>query len=219
MSHYSCKADFDCEYDLAAEPWGVPAARPEVRLHYNRAVLLPWCRRRAARLVTTLGLRPGDKVVIVGAAFGWTVEELRARGIDAIGTDTSAWVHSVKDTSERPEIEDAVRAVGVDPASPDGAALVDRIVGDDGPRCRVTVMDADVALLDHRLLVIAALGGTPSWVISESVLESLTDDEARALSDGMNALGTNAAHVVLPPHVDRVGALLPHDLALSDEGE
>ena len=46
---------------------------------------------RAEKLVSTMGLIPGDRVLDVGCAYGMVVKALRDLGIDAVGIDVSQW--------------------------------------------------------------------------------------------------------------------------------
>jgi hypothetical protein len=62
--------------------------------HYERSVIFQGLQIRAALLVNVLGLDATDRVVIFGCGFGWLDEALRALGIDAVGTDPSAYIQS-----------------------------------------------------------------------------------------------------------------------------
>lgn len=46
---------------------------------------------RAKKLIATMKLMPGDKVLDVGCAYGFIVQALRQQGIEAWGIDISAW--------------------------------------------------------------------------------------------------------------------------------
>ena len=83
-------------------------------------------------LVDTLGLT-GLSVAVIGAGFGPTVEGLNLLGVNAVGTDTSAWILSEIGNTEEADAREAlsnagitgtdqdaheIYAYGVDPATP-----------------------------------------------------------------------------------------------------
>lgn len=192
-------ASYHALYSTIAEGQ-VPAGRSPVFLNYHRAVLFPAMARRGADLVACLGLQPSDKILLVGCGFGWTIEGLIALGYtDSWGTDISAWIQSAKATSERPDIETAVAAVGLDPYSGEGLALVEEIGGRHGfTRSLVPtrIIDEHGGNTGSRNRIISAIGGTPDWVIMEDIAPCLTDSENLSLVGNMKALSaTNFAHL------------------------
>jgi len=205
MMLYDRREDFDVRYDLAAEPWGHPNTRREVRLHYDPAVLRRHHIERAQRIAADLRLI--GVVVVVGAGFGWGVEGFRASGLEAVGIDRSLWIQQVKACDCRADVEAAVAAAGGSPAD------VARIMaGCPARMASVPILDEDLTTEESRARVIKAAGGTVSWVVSEDVLTDLSEEEALALSRDMHALGGRVAHVVSV--ADRLAgwrALLPAD--------
>ena len=47
-------------------------------------------------LINALNLRPGQKILLIGAGFGWTAEWLEEEGISVTATDTSTWIQTNK---------------------------------------------------------------------------------------------------------------------------
>lgn len=176
------KAMFDLAYSSSAEPEGHPNTRPGIVLHYNRYSMLPELQRRADFFISHLGLTTSDRILIVGAGFGWTVEILQERGYNAVGTDISDYIFSSKDTPEDDEIAAAISAVGLDPTQGEGLLHFQRLGGGAGPRCKTTkLLREDSASNPSRNRVKTALGGFPTVAITEDVVTSLTDAECASL--------------------------------------
>jgi len=186
---------FDLAYNVSAEPGGHPASRAEVRLHYNRAALYPTMLARAQRFIEVLALTPADRIVVVGCGFGWTVEALQSLGMTVVGCDISAHVQSSKNATEDTEVDDAVRAAGLDPMAGDGLTVATRLK-DGGPRARVAVLNEDSTSNQSRNRVKTVLGSNPTVVITEDVVISLTDTECAALQTNIAryATGVRVVH-------------------------
>ncbi len=195
------KEDWDAAYSIGAEgKWGHPSTRPEVRLHYNRASQLPYARNRANGIVQALGWQPTDRIVLVGAGFGWTVEALEELGFtNVVGSDVSRYIQDNKALTEEQEINAAISAVGLNPNVGEGAALKAKLY-DGGNRTRTSkgIFNEGLGTPGSRKKIARALGGEPDWALSESVLESLTDAEAQDISAKVHSW-TNAiiAHFVV----------------------
>lgn len=176
---YQTKADYDATYELYAERYNYPLFRPYAKLHYNRAVLFGMLQRRAGYLINILGIQPTDKVLLVGCGFGWTMEGFINQGVpDTWGTDTSAWIQSAKTTSERPDIEEAVAATGLDPYSGEGLALVEQIGSKYGFQRSLyptRILNEDGQKQASRNRIGQAIGGAPDWIIVEDVSPALND--------------------------------------------
>lgn len=176
------KTLFDQAYRFNAEPEGHPNTRPGITLHYNRYSMLPDLQRRADFFISHLGLTTSDRILIVGAGFGWTVEILQERGYNAVGTDISDYIFSTKDTSEDAEIAAAIQAVGLDPTQGEGLLHFQRLGGGAGPRTKTSkLLKEDSSTNASRNRVKSALGGFPTVAISEDVVTSLTDAECASL--------------------------------------
>lgn len=187
---------FDLAYNLGAEPEGHPNDRPEIRLGYNRAVMYPMCQRRAQFFNEHFKLDATTPVVVVGAAFGWTVEALGALGVPVVGTDISEFVHGRKDTSEDEDIVRAIQVAGLDPTKGEGLKHFGRL-RNGGVRTRGVVLNETNADAASRSRVRAALKNKqPALVISEDVMTSLTDQEALTLRAQMAEYGAPLCHFV-----------------------
>jgi len=196
LADWGLKATWDANYDVGSEPGAyVPVTRPEIRLHYTRATFWLEAQSRAARFVQIMSLTTNDTVVILGGAFGWTAEALVVNhGIQAISVDTSAWVQSVKDQPETDDLDAAISAVGLDPATGTGAAIKGDLIiegGGSGNRARVPVANEQINNPGSRNRVKGLFAsGRVTVVITEDLLSSLTDAEIGTLAGRAAALDT-----------------------------
>lgn len=207
LKTWDTKAEWDANYRIGAEgATGRTRHGPEVKLNYARSVVMPYCQARAEGMPTLFGWSaPGPTIVIVGAAFGWTVEALEALGYTSVvGTDISTYVHTEKAATEEADIEAAITVAGLDPSTGEGAALKARFF-DGGNRTRTSrsVLDEDGTTNTSRKNIKSALGlgngDTIDWAITEGVLSSLSDLEAQALSEDAHLYAANIAHFVHTP--------------------
>lgn len=181
---------FDLAYRFNAEPEGHPNTREAITLHYNRYVLYPEMLRRAKFFIAQFGLTAADRVLVVGCGFGWTVEALTALGITAVGTDVGAYIQSGKTLAEDGDIDGAIRTVGLDPTGGEGLVHFNRLKGEGGARAKVNVLNEDSATASSRNRVKTALG-TPTIIITEDVVTSLTDTECVALNTAVAKYATD----------------------------
>lgn len=214
LKTWDTKADWDAAYRIGAEgDVGHPNTRTEVRLHYHRAT--KGGTLHAAQLFAALGWTPpGPTILIVGAGFGWTAEALETLGFTAVvGIDISTYIQDNKDGTEDAEIDAEIVAVGLDPASGEGLDIKNRIIargGGAGNRCRNSkgVLNENGKTGGSRGRIKQALGLSGNdrieWVVSESVLESLTDTEATDASADASAIGNNTVHFVYTLRVNQL---------------
>ena len=199
LKSWTTQTAFDSHYDVSGEPEGHPNTRPEIRIHYHRKAMLPWFQRHIPDLIRVLNLQTSHRIVIIGCAFGWSIEVLNDLGFaNVVGTDTSAWVQGVKSTSEDSELTTLVQSFPL----AERAALVQKLSGLSGqPRSKIAskILNETIANNSSRGRVRTAVGGTPHFTISEGVLESLTNTEAQALSSNMRTLGGTVVHRVTYP--------------------
>ena len=178
---WNAAATFAVAYDVGSEPRGHPAERAEIRLGYHRAELWPEAQVRAAKFVELLNITTDDRIAIIGAGFGWTVEALIAMGFAAAGTDVSTYIQGAKGTSEEPDLDAAISAAGLDPTRDDGAAIKSVLVargGGPGNRSRATVVAEDLSNNGSRNTVKRLFAGNKVTVaITEDLLPWLTDAE------------------------------------------
>jgi hypothetical protein len=204
MTGWDTKADFDRFYSSLAEQWGHPNTRPAVKFAYNWFTFgRDQTTRYAQLLFDVLGLSVGDNVVIVGCAFNDTGAGLAALGVNVIGTDTSAYIQSAKSLTEEQEIRDACLAVGLDP---DTGTVTDQNGNQVNPldlwmegsrsgpqlRGKGIILDEDLSTVASRDAVLAAFdrqypGESPNWIITEQVVNSISDAEAVTFLASINA--------------------------------
>ena len=189
------KALFDQAYDNSAEPDGHPNTRPEIRLHYNRYVLYAEALRRAQFFVSHFGLTAASKVLLVGAGFGWTAEALTNLGIEARGTDVSAYIQANKGLSEDAEIAAAVQAAGLSSSSGEGLGHFNRLRGD-GVRTRGTVLNEASNNNASRNRVRNAFSANLTLVISEDIVTSMSDAECTQLRGFLSNYSVPICHFV-----------------------
>lgn len=211
LKTWDTKADWDAAYKFGAEDdVGHPNTRAEVILHYNRIFkagqeAVTHATRLAAALLWTA---PGDTILIAGAGFGWTAEALEGLGFaTVVGTDISTYIQGNKAVSEDADIDTAITDVGLDPASGEGLDIKTRILarsGGTGNRQRNSrgVLNEDGKNGASRGRIKQALGLSGperiEWVVSEAVIESLTDAEVVDASGDADIIGNNTAHFFYP---------------------
>lgn len=208
LKDWDLKSQWDTSYSFGAEgDVGHPNTRAEVRLHYNRAVKWESAQAHAVSLAAALGLTPpGPTILIIGAGFGWTAEALEGLGfLTVVGTDTSTHIQNNKDSNEDAEIDAEIALVGLDPASGEGLDIKNRLIargGGTGNRSRNSrgVLDEAGQNGGSRGRIKQALGlqgnETIQQVISEAVIESLSDAEALDGSSDAHIIGDAVAHFV-----------------------
>ncbi len=172
--------------------------RKEVRLGYGRAMMLGFCENRAKILVAGLGLTASDRVLLVGAGFGWLAEclEDQVPGLSVVSLDTSTWVQATKDQPETSEIEAAVQAAGILPMMSRYAEIVASL-DDGGPKARVPIGAEDVLRGNDRAKLKQAHGSF-TWAITEVVFTWLDDAECVAMDAAMHKVASKVAHMVQP---------------------
>ena len=186
LKDWNLKATFDEAYSFGAEgDVGHPNTRPEIRLHYHRAIKWPQARQRATRLAQALGWSaPGPVMVVLGAGFSWLPEafEVDHGFTHIVGVDISNYIQNNLAGTEEGEIDAEIAAVGLDPNSGEGLAIKNKLF-DGGNRVRASrgVLNSAGRTQQERNAVRNALGlqgnTQPDLILTESVIESLTDQE------------------------------------------
>lgn len=198
---FNFKTAFDESYEIGAEGlFGHSNKRPEVRLHYHRYVMLPICSQRAAGLVKKLGWTSATRIAVVGAGFGWLAECLiNEQGIsNVVALDTSTYIQDNKDVSELADLEAAVSAAGLNPKTGEGLSLVSLFLAG-GQRTTVPILNEDMLTSASQERVASALGGTIDVVLTEGVLENLTDTEVATTATLLKqAPAAQVVHFVTP---------------------
>lgn len=198
------KVDFDRFYSSQAERWGRPNNRPPIVLHYHWFPIIQYQQTLATRIRDVLGLVPGDRVVLVGAGFNGSGAGLTALGIEVVGTETSAYILAEKNNTEEAEVRAAIVAAGLNPdvdliIGPNGRAEYDPLNlflegGRASPalRGKGNVLAEDGATRPSRNAIRNALSGNPRYLISEEVLNSITDAQVLLVCDAAARLVSEA---------------------------
>lgn len=221
------KAEFDRFYRSPVERWGRPHTRPSITLHYHWANVIshqayrPWAGlktlNRPQMLASLLGLSAGDAVVIVGCGFNGTGLGLTDLGIRVIGTDLSTYIQTEKGNSEEADIRAACIAAGVDPDTdvirgPSGDINPLDLLLEGGraapaARGKGEILEEELRVRGSRNAVLNRFGQlwpgtTPSHIITEEVLNSISDNEAALVCDycanAASEWGATVVHMLSP---------------------
>ena len=111
------KQDYDSLYSLKVgftDEVGNTIRHP-IKLHYHRAVMESYVHHPWPTLVEELGITSDDKVIVVGAGYGWGAEKLlELTGCSIVATDISTYIQETQDDSEESEIISCIRESGFD---------------------------------------------------------------------------------------------------------
>ena len=147
-----------------------PGTNP-IYLHYHRWPMLPILQKRWQLMAPVLNIASTELVCIVGAGFGWGVEAfIQETGCTTVGLDVSDYVDVAKTETEEAEIRQAIIDAGHDPDSGHGAAVL-AATCDFQPRSNVIILKEDMHTNQSRGAIRAALGGWPSVVIFEDIID------------------------------------------------
>lgn len=204
---WNLKASFDGAYSFHAEPDGHPNTRPAVRLHYHRGPMANVAAQIAQHFDSYIGPAAyNQRFAIIGGGFGWVAGELMDRGFtNVVVAEISAWVLAEMDNSDEQEVRDACAAVGLDPNGARADELVAMWARPGVPRRRrrgaaedVPIINANITAAQGRTAVQQALGGMPQIVVTEVVLQDLSDAEAIQLAAACKAWGgqQTVVHIV-----------------------
>lgn len=217
---YNTKADYDSEYNVGAEgKWGHPGTRQEIRLHYSRIWMMPTIQARAQGIATAMGwVAPGPVLVVVGAGFAWLAEAFEGLGFTrVVGIDVSPYIQTDKTASVETDLDAAITAVGLNPASGEGLERKQMIMAEynvtPGPKTRASrgCLNQTGSTQQSRNAVRSALGLSgntqPDWLLTENVIERMTDAEVIADSTSLKAWVPNLAHYVQPVDINHPAGL------------
>ena len=230
---WSNKSTFDQWYEFGVEPDGHPNTRDEIRLGFCRAALMPYCQDKALKIKNILQFPVDARILIVGCGFGWLAECLEGIGYtQIIGIDTSTWIQNNKNTTEQVDVELAIKkAYKIQPSDPLTAEMLahrERL-WDGGVRTRNQrgILNNNMSTGKMRKDIQDILGGVdPDYALSDSVLESLTDNECTVVSNYAHQMTNNVYHIVqvagqVDPAfnsktLDEWKVLLPNDTFVKD---
>lgn len=202
---FNTKQAFDESYSLGVD-YNPPRYDnpPLIKLGYHRAVLRSGANAKAIGISNAMGwTAPGPSIVIVGAGFGWLAEAFEDLGFThVLGIDISAYIQSEKDNTEETEIDMILTAAGLDPLTGPGQQIKGQVF-DGGNRSRASrgVLNANASINSHRNTIRQALGLSgnqrPDILLSESVLENFTDQEAIDNTAAIRDWGPALVHYVV----------------------
>jgi hypothetical protein len=191
------KAQYDAAYQILVErrlPGGYKdTSRPQAYVNYHKWAMKRIMAQRWSVLAPILSIPPNTPTLIVGAGFGWGVEEAIANGISpCIGIDISDYVIAEKDNTEEAELRQNLLDVGLDPDSPRGQFIMSHIY-DGQPRSNVIILQEDAQTNTSRQAIRAGLGNNwPSVCIVEDIVDdSMTDAEIVQVNNALNLFAGN----------------------------
>lgn len=212
-------AAFKRFYNMTGEPWGHPGARPAVRLHYNWWSITRFQKAYAGRVATVLGLNAGDEIVLVGAGLNATGQGLTDLGYPTVACEISDYILGTKDDTDEAEVRAFMAEAGVNPDTEiidqpaaqnwgvePGSNYLDVYLqgGRAAPKPRGfgVIMAEDLSSNNSRNKVRQALSSDPRYLITEEVLNSISDAEALTLCDRLSSAasqtGSTVVHLLSP---------------------
>lgn len=201
MPTFNHKKDFDGAYSTKVTH-GTGPTRKRVQLHYHRYACRPHAASIAKRIVKSLHVKPDGNILIVGCGFGWLVEELMPY-CNCVGTDTSAYIHANKDTSELPSLRTALNKAGINPDSREGMQLLHKLL-DGGTRTHARILNEDSLDARSCAAVKKEFGGDIDYVFTEHVLTGMSEPQGLKLCNGLEMYGSKRVlHLLqtLQPHI------------------
>lgn len=200
---WNTQATWDAWYHLTPRRISKPAEEPDLSMGYARASMFRASQTLASTLVSAFGwTQPGPTILIYGCGYGWVVEILEGLGFTrVVGADVSQWIADRATATEESEIDAAIAAIGLDPSTGRGA-LHKAALWDPGNRSRTSrgVKQEDGYTVGSRNRLKQSVGLNPSgsfdWVLSEYLVEVLTDAELAQALPHYDAIGTNKVHVI-----------------------
>lgn len=206
MAGYT-KADYDSLYSIRVRVWDETLKgykRSPIRLNYHRAVMQEMVQAHWDKIVPLLGLTAADRVVVVGAGYGWGVERLvTLTGCLAIGLDIAPYVSSSKGLTEEDEINAAIIAAGYSPTSGHGLEVKNAVFTAE-PKAKQVILAEDMMSAESRNEVRKALGGQlPTWIITEDMLSDFNDTQLLQWKLEADKLGVPICHLLrenFPPN-------------------
>lgn len=198
MAGYT-KEDYDSLYSIRVRIWDESIQayrRSPIRLHYHRYVMQDIVTRHWDFLVPELSLTSTDRVVVVGAGFGWGVEKLEElTNCTAVGLDISDYIHGAKGVSEEAEVIAAIAASGYDHTTGHGLEVYNAVLTQ--PRNKTNVINEGMYSNKSRNEVKRQLGNQlPTWIITEDMISDFSDAEILEWKGHVDKLGVPICHIV-----------------------
>lgn len=222
------KEDFDSNYRYYAERRMVGvdlnAAGPKlgnVKLGYHSAHIKPIIATRWEAIIPSiLSILSTDKVVVVGAAFGWSVDKIiELTNCTAVGIDISDYIESDKATSEDTDLILAIQAAGYDETVGRGLAIFNYFSEPAARTVSVTLKE-DMLTNRSRNEVKKALGNAaPDYIITEDTIQEMTDLEITTWVTEASKLASTVVHFIsneLVRTAENINALTGHPVIVGN---
>jgi len=147
-------------------------------------------------LVPLLSLSSTDRIVVVGAGFGWGIEKLEdLTNCTAIGVDISDYINDTKGISEAAEVDAAIISAGYLTTEGHGLEVRNAVLAQ--PRTKTTILKEDMFTNKSRNSVKQALGNqNPTWIITEDMISDFSDAEILEWKTEVDKLGVPICHIV-----------------------
>lgn len=200
---FNLKSAFDESYSIGTGLRNTTTGQ-ELKLNYHRAVLRLGAADRATGIINAMNWTDLNMATVIGGAgFSWLAEAFEDFGFTTVvGVDISTYIQGNKNGTEEIELDGLIAGIGLDPATGEGL-VIKNVVFDGGIRTRASrgVLNANAALPAQRNQIRNALGlsgnQTPDVILSESVLENLTDQEAIDQTAAVRTWGPPLTHYVV----------------------
>lgn len=167
----------------------------ELRWNYHRQWAVVSWNSYTDSLLAALGWLPDDKMVVVGAGFGFLEEHLRDHDgfTNLLSIDDSVWIQAAKATTEDADMDAQIAAVGINPLAQEGRDLKAQLT-DGGTRARLPILNENLMTKESRTTVKQQFSGQVDVVFSDFMILWLTDAEAISLSEQLNQTGAMVQH-------------------------
>lgn len=206
------KSRYDLEYQHHAYStrWGIPAKTdgeptPKLIVGYARGLMVKAQQARVDRIIANSKIPAFSSVAVIGGGIGLSVEAFEVRGISAVHTEISDYLLQAEGTSEEAEWIGWLKSSGL---PSDGTY---RMYGEDGKlsldpldywgarkiKNVKTALQEDLGTTGSRSKVRRALNGGMNCIISELVLESLSDLEVEKIIQDMERTKFNSEDIVI----------------------
>lgn len=181
------------------ETWRSAYAVTGYKLGYCRYGMMPYAKVSAKGVSETLELQGAESIILLGAGFGWTAEELLKLhpALNIVCVDNSVWIQTNKDLPQTSMYLEGLSNANIPPDSKEGKRVLAEM-DDGGPAARLSILNEDLATAASRNRVLVALGTSKAdWVISELVMDACTDADCRKIAANMNQVADRCAHYIV----------------------
>ncbi len=169
--------------------------KSKARLGYDKAYFKPLATGQVKTYVDLLKIKDGQSIVILGGAYGWTVEAFNEDypNIKVVNIDNSTHIHSTKEVTTTILNEDMDSAGSIDIVKAElGKSTIDWVITEDVLPC---MSDADIITLLNRLDTFALnVCHKITARASDPIHVALSDDDYPAYGIEVSAGGFATSH-------------------------